>query len=398
MKKILLYSMGLLAAMTSCVNDDSDLEWLIENDPKPKPIEIKVDQSDLDEGDDIIVTDPADEAYNDYWENSAWSTTVRVNYAPEGATVTGTSTRVKAEVTGGHVVLKATSSRVHIIASGECADGSLKVYSEYKYKMTLNGLTLTNPHGAAINNQCGKTLYLVIAPGTVNRLEDGAQYDYVTDEDMKGVIFSEGQIAVSGNGSLSVYSHGRHGIATDDYVRFRKGNKIYVNSTSGSGIRGKDGVYIDGSVINVETSAPAAKGVTSRGVVRITGGRTTLITSGEPVIDAVMGDTTSCAALKCDSIIAITGGTVNLKSTGEGGKGVNVHMGMEITGGKVNVVTTGRKGLASPKGIKCDGELKMSGGSLYSYSSHASPVSAHPLTMAPGSVYDPQRHVVTIKY
>lgn len=391
--------MGLLLAATSCVNDDSDLEWLIENDPKVKPIELKIDRSDLDEGEDIIVTDPKDEAYNDYWENSAWTTVIRVNYAPEGATVTGTTSRVKAEVNAGHVVVRANSSRVHIIATGECADGSLKVYSEYKFKLTLSGLTLTNPHGAVINNQCGKTFYLDVAPETVNRLEDGAGYTYVDDEDMKGVIFSEGQIAISGNGRLDIYSHGRHGIATDDYVRFRKGNNIYVNSTSGNGIRGKDGVYIDGSVINVETSASASKGITSRGVVRITGGRTTLITSGEPVVDAVVGDTTSCAALKCDSIIAIAGGVVNLKSTGIGGKGVNVHMRMEMTGGTLNVVTTGSKLLASPKGIKCDGEFAVSGGSLYSYSSHASPISAHPLTMAPTPAhYDPQQHVVVIKY
>lgn len=386
-------------AMTACTSDDTDLEWLIENNPKVRPIEINLDDSDLDEGDDIIVTDPNDEAYNDYWENNAWTTTVRVNYTPEGATVTGTNTRVKAEIDGGHVIVRAVASRVHIVASGECADGSLKVYSEYKFKMTLNGVNLTNPHGAAINNQCGKTLYLVIAPGTENRLEDGPEYTYVEEEDMKAVIFSEGQIAVSGKGSLSVYSHGRHGIATDDYVRFRKGNKIYVNSTSGNGIRGKDGVYIDGSVINVETSANASKGITSPSLVRITGGRTTLITHGAPVPNVELGDTSSCAGIKCDSIITIAGGIVNIKSTGEGGKGINAHMNLEVSGGTLNVVTTGRKGLAAPKGIKCDAEMNVTGGSIYTYSGYASPLSAHPLTLAEGyTLYDPQKRVVTIKY
>lgn len=395
------YFVPLLVASTlfSCTNDDTDLEWLINNNPKPPARDIALDYSPLSEGDDVIVTDINDESFNDYWENSAWTTTVRVNYTHDGATVDGTGSRATAEVVGGHVVINVTASRVHIIANGECKDGSLKIYSSNKYKLTLEGLNLTNPNGAAINNQCGKTLYLVLAPGSENRLEDGAHYAEVEGEDMKATLFSEGQLAVSGKGSLKVYSHGKHGIVTDDYLRVRKGNSLYVNSTSGNGIRGKDGVYIDGSVINVETSGGAAKGISSDAHVSINGGRTTLITSGAPVIDAALSDTSSCAGIKADSIIVITGGVVNIKSTGEGGKGINAHMNLEITGGELNIVTTGRKGIASPKGIKCDSEMIVTGGSIYSYSAHAAPIDAMPLTLSPGyTTYTTTLRAVTIKY
>ncbi len=389
-----------LATLTGCTSDDSVLEDLIASNPVVKPIDIALDYTDLDEGDDVIVTDPTDEAYNDYWENNAWTTTVRVAYTQDGATVTGTTTRVRATIDGGHVVINTSASRVHIVASGECSDGSLKVYSDYKYKMTLDGLTLTNPNGAAINNQCGKTLYLVLAEGTENHLEDGETY-VIDDEseDMKATLFSEGQVVFSGAGSLSVYSRGKHGIVSDDYLRFRKGNKIYVNSVSGNGIRGKDGVFIDGSVINVETSADGAKAITSPSLVTITGGRTTLITTGAPVVDVALADTSSCAGLKVDSTLVMTGGTLAIKSTGEGGKGINAHQTFQFTGGTLKVVTTGRKGLASPKGIKCDGEMTVQGGYIYSYSAYASPIDATPLSLASGYLlYEPKDRVVTIQY
>lgn len=399
------YIIGLIASLTlvSCLSDDSDLQTLIEQNPgRIIPPEIAFDESDLDEGLDIIVTNPDDEAYNDYWENSPWTTNVKVNYTPDGATVTGTTTRVKANINGGHVIITATASRVHITASGECPDGSLKVYSDYKFKMTLNGLNLTNPHGAAINNQCGKTMYLVVAPGTANRLSDGKDYtEAPIDEDMKGTIFSEGQVVFSGSGQLSVYSSGgRHAIASDDYLRFRKGNKIRVESTSGNGIRGKDGIYIDGSVINVSTTADAGRALATNGYLHITGGRTTLLTTGKPIVNEELADTTSAAGIKCDSIMTMTGGTLRIKSTGEGGKGINAHGTIAMQGGKVTIVTLGIKDHASPKGIKCDGTMDvLAPSSIYVYSAHATPVDATPLNLAPGYKAIEQRpRLFTIEY
>ncbi|MCQ2287875.1 MAG: carbohydrate-binding domain-containing protein [Muribaculaceae bacterium] len=389
MTKVLRYSMLALVAfvMASCVNDDSDLNVLIQENPgRIIPPVIEFDYSDLDEGMDIIPSDPDDETYNDYWENSPWTTNVRVNYTAEGVKVTGTTTRVKATVEGGHVTVRSTASRVHITLSGECSDGSVKVYSDYKFKLTLNGLDLTNPHGAAINSQCRKTMYLNVAQGTANRLADGEGYITPPDEeDMKGTVFSEGQIVVSGNGSLDVYCNGgHHAIASDDYLRFRKGNKIKIESRSGNGIRAKDGVFIDGSVINVCSLKDAGKAINSKDRLAITGGRITAITTGAPVIDTELADTTSAAAVKCDSLMTMTGGTLRIKSMGEGGKGIKAKGNVVISGGSIEIVTTGIKDKASPKGVKCDGEFKIDAGRVYVYCAHTSPMHAATLTLAPG--------------
>lgn len=393
----------MLAAvlMAACVNDDTPLDWLIENDPgKVIPREVEYDFSDLDEGEEIIVTDPADEAYNDYWENSPWTTTVRVNYTADGATVTGTGSRVKATVDGGHVVLNISSSRVQVIISGESSNGSLKVYSENKYKLTLNGVNLTNPNGAAINNQCGKTLYVVVAQGTTNVLIDGETYIYPQEEeDMKGTVFSEGQMIFSGRGELKVVSLSHNAIASDDYLRFRKGNKFLLESKMGNCIRGKDGVYIDGSVFNMTTDGNAKKGITSRSRVNINGGRAVIFSNGNPVVDTQLSDTTSSAGIKCDSLMTITGGELRIMCNGEGGKGINAHDGIIMTGGDVTITTFGIKGIASPKGVKCKGELVVKGGSLYSYSKHAVPLDVDVLNVRPEPrIHEVKTHLFNIAY
>lgn len=72
----------------------------------------------------------------------------------------------------------------------------------------------------------------------------------------------------------------------------------------------------------------------------------------------------------------MTAGTLNRKSTGEGGKGINRDGNISVTGGELNTVTSGTKGKASPKGIKADGAIAFSGGRIYSYSKYAAAIDA----------------------
>ena len=94
--------------------------------------------------------------------------------------------------------------------SGNTSDGFFKLYSASKQGITLNGLNLTNPNGAAINVQGptgtpnkGKRTFIVLK-GT-NTLADGTSYTGTpSDEDEKAVLFGEGQFVFSGTGSLEV--------------------------------------------------------------------------------------------------------------------------------------------------------------------------------------------------
>ena len=333
------------------------------------PKDIELDFSALTEGTEVIQEDEDEEDYGDYVENTSWSTTVNITFDGETATVTGNPSSVFVAIDGAHVTITSTAKRVRYIVTGTTPNGSLKFYGDKKFQLQLNGADITNPTGAAINNQCGKSFYLVLNAGTVNTLRDGENYIMVDNEDQKGALFSEGQILVSGKGRLDIYSVGKHCMASDDYVFVRPGCQLYMNSTSGHGIKAKDYVYIKGGVINMEIAADGAKGINCDSLVYITGGRTTIITSGTSRLELdEQGNevSTGVAGVKADWNITMTGGKLNIKCTGNDAKGINVAQPLLFTGGELNVVVTGKKNTVDPKGVKCDTDCTIQGGSFYS--------------------------------
>lgn len=338
-------------------------------EPEIIPKEIVLDDSPLVEPAEYITDDEDAEEYNDYVENTTWASTVRITFEGDTFTVTGKPSTVIINAEGAHLTITSTAKRVRYIVTGTTSDGSLKFYGDKKFQLQLNGANITNPHGAAVNNQCGKSFYLVLNEGTENVLRDGEQYDMVEGEDQKGAIFSEGQILVSGKGALSVYSVGKHCMASDDYIIVRPGCHLYMNSTSGHGIKAKDFVHIKGGVINMEIAADGAKGISCDSLVNITGGRTTIINTGTSKLETdTLGNevSTGAAGVKADYNLTMTGGTLNIKCTGDDAKGINVAQPFLFKGGELNVVVTGKQKTVAPKGVKCDTDCTISGGSFYS--------------------------------
>jgi len=368
------------------------------------PKEITLDYSELTEPAETIPEDEEALDYGDYVENTTWSTSVYIHFDGDTAIVTGGSASIIATAEGAHVTVSSATKRVRYIVSGSTSNGSLKFYSERKFQLLLNGVDITNPHGAAINNQCGKSLYLVVNEGTVNTLRDGDTYDMVEGEDQKATLFSEGQILISGKGQLNIYSTGKSCMASDDYVFVRPGTKLYFNSTSGHGIKAKDFVYIKGGVINMEIAADGAKGINCDSLVYITGGRTTIINSGttEFGTDSLGNvETTGAAGVKTDYNLTMTGGTLNIKCTGNDAKGVNVTEPLLFSGGELNVVLTGKNTTMDPKGVKCDTDCIIQGGSFYSCALNGRAMDVNgTLTVEPGytTFNDSNYHLFEVAY
>ena len=345
------------------------VDLLLGGGPALTPKDISLDFSPLEEPGETIPDDEDDVDYEDYVENTVWATTIRVNFDGETATVTGNPSSVIVNIDGAHVTFTSAAKRVRYIVSGTTSNGSLKFYSDKKFQLKLDGVDITNPNGAAINNQCGKSFYVVSNEGTVNTLRDGENYAMVDGEDQKGALFSEGQILLSGKGTLNIYSVGKHCMASDDYIFVRPGCKLYLNSTSGHGIKAKDYVHIKGGVINMEIAADGAKGINCDSLVYITGGRTTIIASGTSKLETdSLGEevSTGCAGVKADYNITMTGGVLNVKCTGDDAKGINVAQPFRFEGGELNEVMKGKEVSVEPIGVKCHTDCIVSGGSFYS--------------------------------
>ena len=306
---------------------------------------------------------------DDYIENTSFGKTITITFSKSGtATVSGDDAGI-VTINGNDVTAtNNTENIIRYVLTGETNDGFFKLYSSKKQAIVLNGVSITNPDGAAINNQSKKRTFIVLNDGTKNYLTDGTNYSDATDnEDMKACFFSEGQLVFSGSGYLEVDANCKAGIRSDDYVRTMPKSNIFVDASSGNGIRGNDAVIVTGGVINVNVTGTADKGVSSDGEIRIDGGRTTILTSGGYEYDEDDKDYSACSGLKADSVVTINGGELNIMSTGTGGKGINCDDKININDGIIRIITTGKrqkdsKGSVSPKGIKADGNITVKGG------------------------------------
>ena len=339
--------------VTTGVTSDGDVtSFSIALDKNPITESVTVDTSD-----------------DDYIENTTFDKTITVTFSTSGnASVSGDDSGI-VSINGNDVIATNNTEQViKYVLTGETSDGFFKLYSEKKQAIVLNGVSITNPDGAAINNQSKKRTFIVLNDGTKNYVTDGANYSDATDnEDMKGCFFSEGQLIFSGSGYLEVDANCKAGIRSDDYVRTMPKANIWVDASSGNGIRGNEAVIVTGGVLNINITGTADKGISTDGEVRIDGGRTTIFTSGGYEWDSDDNDYSACSGIKADQVININGGEVNIKSTGTGGKGLNCDDAININDGVVRIITTGKRqkdsqGSVSPKGIKADGNITVNGG------------------------------------
>lgn len=362
-----------------------------------------------------VVTDETDENYDDFVENSTFSSVVTVTFNGASATVSNGVDGVTVSQSGAHIVVTSTVKKVEYVLKGSTTDGSFKVYSDNKFKLSLEGVSIHNPAGAAINIQSTKRVFVVCAEGTVNTLTDGSSYSLTEGEDMKACLFSEGQLIFSGSGSLAVTGNYKHAIVSDDYVRLRSGCSISIPSAVKDGIHTNDAVIIGGGVLNVSSTedaiqceeggitmsggfvkvtttenkahglksakdvvisggaiqaqvvGAASKGISCDGNLTVTGGKITAFTSQTALYEN--NELSSCAAIKCDGNVLISGGEVLLQSTGAAGKGINCDGSITISNGTVKVITTGAQCIygrldSSAKAIKADGALTINGGTV----------------------------------
>ena len=297
---------------------------------------------------------------------------IAINYQGDQVTVEGDAWGY-VSASGAHVTVKSSANRfLQLQLSGTTTDGSLIIYSWKKVGVLLNGVSITNPHGPVINNQCGKSFIVTTAPNTVNTLADGAEYQMALGLkgdtiSQKATLFSEGQIYLRGTGTLQVNAQAKNGIASDDFIVVEGGTiSVDVAATGSNGIKTNDGFTINGGTLTVSVAANGARGIKNDARTTIAGGTTTITTTGDCLIETVDGitDTTSCAGIRCDSLFQMTAGQLTITSSGDGGKGINSDQQVLFQGGKLLVTTTGGNQLGKPKAVKASNGIIVSGGTF----------------------------------
>ena len=367
-------------------------------------------------------------------DTSVTDNLVSVAYSGTEASVTvagNAAQYVNATVSGAHVAIEQLNTdavdgdEITYQLSGTSTDGSLTLDGTYKCTIALNGLTLTNPGGAAININNKKRIQLSAKKGTENTLTDGA------DGSQKACIYSKGQLQLQGNGSLTVAGKTKHGIKSASYVSI-KNLTLNITSTVGDGISceeyllmesgtvtlsgiGDDGlqcdlggetstgqttdhededsgnIYIEGGTLSISTSAAATKGIKANGDVSVSGGDISVRCTGSAAWDSDDSEVKGSTCVSSDGNMTISGGTMTLTNSGAGGKGMKTDGTMTISGeANVSVTSSGQIAYCSstsnttirtttssstterlndalktsPKGIKADGTMTISGGTV----------------------------------
>ena len=289
---------------------------------------------------------------------------IDIVYRPNSATVTIPTgvTDVTYTTNGAHVEMSsATTNREYTYRlSGLSANGSFTLNGSYKLTLQLAGLTLISQQGAAIDIECGKRIAVELVDGTENTLTDKV------NGTQKAALYFKGHPEFKGGGTLNVTGRAKHAIAAKEYIELKK-TTGFINVLGavtdgihcGKGIADPEKNYflMQGGTVNINAVKGDGIDADDYGSVRISGGALSInVGAGATAIDA-------------DSIVAISGGAVNISVDGADSEAIRACHTVSISGGTTQVLVSGdgSKGIKAKKEgadatVAAGGFLDISGG------------------------------------
>ena len=253
-------------------------------------------------------------------------------------------------VSGAHVSIAQSddvAEEITYTLSGTSTDGEFYMSGSYKATVELNGLTLTNAtpvySGAAVHIQNGKRIKMKVVTGTTNTLVDAA------GGSQKGCLYIKGHAEFAQKGTLNITGNVKHGIKTGEYITLKNAT-INVLSAVGDGINCEQFFQMTSGAINIQ-------GVGDDGIQC-------------DVEDAATGETTDHEDEDSGNVY-IEDGTLTVNVTADAAKGVKCEGDMRISGGNITVKTSGGGVWDSTKlktkasaCLGSDGAMTISGGTL----------------------------------
>ena len=249
------------------------------------------------------------------YNGSSATISVASNIASYVTVSSGTSSHVKIVQSAAFAGVDATvdneDGEIIYVLKGTSTDGEFYLDGSFKCTVELNGLTLTNPSGPAINIQNGKRIAVSAQKGTTNTLTDGANETY------KGCYHCKGHTKFKGKGTLTVKGNSRHAIYSGEYIEVKN---LTLNVTGAV----KDGIHCQEYFL-MESGTVTITGTGDDGIqVELDGLTSTGTTTGHEDEDSgnfyMTGGTLNITsftgkAVKADGLISTTGGTRNFSAS-----------------------------------------------------------------------------------
>lgn len=279
--------------------------------------------------------------------------------------------KLEGDIDNSHVRFVADSlyqKEITYILSGSSSNGSFTMDGDFKTAVVLNNLTLTNPNGPAIDIENGKRIGVNIPTGTTTTLSDGAGLLH------KACFFINGHAEFSGGGTLNLVGNTRHAYASDEYTTLEAdfGN-LNVTSAVSDGLHIEQYFKMKGGTVNISGTSGDGVDVSitkdsldiNNGQVFINGGSLTINVAAEDV-----------KGLKCDSMMTISGGAIQMTVSGNGSKGISTGTDLIISqpgtvATSVNMTVTGTTYMPGDatleskcRGIKVKGNFTFDGGNI----------------------------------
>lgn len=312
-------------------------------------------------------------------EQSVKDNTVSVAYNGTSATVTvagNIAQYVTPTISGAHVSITQSDDLAEEITytlTGTSTDGEFYMSGSYKATVELNGLTLTNQtpvsSGAAVHIQDGKRIKVKVVEGTTNTLTDAASGS------QKGCLYIKGHAEFAQKGTLNIIGNTKHGIKTGEYMTLKNAN-INITSAAGDGISCSQYFLMESGSISI--SGTGDDGIQCD----IDGDTSTGETTGHDDEDSgnvyisggtITADITATAAkgIKCDGDMLISGGDITITTSGKGEwdtEDLETKAACCLSADGNMTVSGGTLSLTSTgsggKGMKCDGVLTVSNGNI----------------------------------
>lgn len=315
--------------------------------PTATPVDVDFEQTDA-------------EMFTDRDQRTDYDASEAVSIQFNGDSVSASSNAVS--ISGTTVTL--TGEATYVL-SGTLDDGMVIVDAgdSDKLQIVLSGASITSSTSAPIYIKEADKVFLTLAEGTENTLENGGTFTAVDENNIDAALFSKQDLTINGSGTLTVTSPAGHGIVCkDDLVIV--GGSCTVNSAS-HGIDANDSVRIGGGTLTVDAGKDAIHAENTDdptlGFVYISAGTLTLEAEGD--------------GISAEAYLQLAGGTFDILSGGGSENASKTHsdsygnfmgggMGGHMGGRPRSTVsdTTATDESTSMKGLKATGSILIAGG------------------------------------